>query len=161
MTRVAGVLAVVVLALAGCTVSRSGAPAPGTTATLPTTLTTTLPTTTTTPPAPTAQDGADFQACADGTCEVAIAGPASIPLPGGSLVVSAVLEDGIEFDLTSAAGGGSGSLRGYCTATFGGGGGGMECPADGPAEPATATPGLLTVQIRGVSDGAVVVRIVS
>jgi hypothetical protein len=77
------------------------------------------------------------------------------------MVVSAVLADGIDFDLTSAAGGGNGSLRGYCTATFGGGGGGMNCPREGPPDPPASTPGLLAVQIVGVTDGAVVIRIVS
>jgi hypothetical protein len=157
MKRVVGVLAVV-LALAGCTVSRVGAPVPVKT-------TTTTTTTTTTPPAPTAQDGTNYQACADGTCEISVGGPATIPLPGGSMVISAVLEDGIEFDLNSASGGGNGSLRGYCTAVFGGGGGGMSCPSEqapAPApDPPTPTPGMLSVQIAGVYDGAALVRIVS
>lgn len=153
-----GVLAAV-LALAGCTVSRTGAPVAARTPSSTTTATTT--TTTTAPPAPTAADGANFQACADGTCEIAISGPATIPLPGGSMVVSQVLDDGIDFDLNSASGGGNGSLRGFCTATFGGGGGTMDCPREGPPDPPAAVPGFLAVQIVGVADGAIVVRIVS
>jgi hypothetical protein len=147
------VLLVAVLVLGGCTVSRVGAPAPA-----KTTVTTT---TTTTPPAPTAQDGSDVNACADGTCEVAIAGPVTIPVPGGSLVVSQVLDDGIEFDLSAAVGGGSGTLRGFCTAAFGGGGGSMTCPVTGPADPPASSPGLLAVQMVGVYDGAAILRIVS
>ncbi len=161
MKRFAGLL-VLVVALSGCTVSRAGGPvAARTPPTTTTTMTTTTTTTTTTPPAPTASDGADFQACADGTCEVAIAGPATIPLPGGQLVVTTVLADGIDFELSGATGGGSGSLRGYCTVTFGGGGGTMTCPREGPPDPPAPTPGSLTLQIAGVHDGAALVRIVS
>jgi hypothetical protein len=157
MRRFVGLL-VVVLVVSGCTVSRTGAPVAART---PSSEATTTTTTTTTPPDPTAVDGANFQACADGTCEVAIPGPATIPLPGGQLAVTQVLGDGIEFDLTAAAGGGSGSLRGYCTVTFGGGGGTMTCPSEGPPDPPAPTPGSLTVQIAGVYDGAALVRIVS
>lgn len=35
----------------------------------------------TTPPPPTAADGTDLAACADGACEVRIDGPAEIPVP--------------------------------------------------------------------------------
>lgn len=38
--------------------------------------------------APTAADGTDLTACADGRCEVRVAGPASIPLPHGMGVSS-------------------------------------------------------------------------
>lgn len=147
------VAVLLVLFLAGCTVSRVGTPSAAST---------TATTTTTEPPSPTALDGIDYQACGDGTCEVEISGPVTIPLPGGGLVVSAVLSDGIEFDLTSANGGGSGSLRGNCTAVFGGGGGGMTCSsAEGPPDPPTTRPGLLQIQIVGVYDDAAIIRIVS
>lgn len=146
------VAVLLVLFLAGCTVSRTGTPVAASDPT----------TTTTTEPVPTAQDGADYQACADGTCEIEISDAVTIPLPGGSLVVSAVLSDGIEFDLTSAAGGGNGSLRGNCTAMFGGGGGGMSCSSlDGPPDPPTPRPGLIQLQIVGVYDDAAIIRIVS
>ncbi|MEU4765221.1 hypothetical protein AB0H12_18380 [Actinosynnema sp. NPDC023794] len=147
------------LATAGCgPVSGTAVPAPMTATT------TTTTTTTTTPPAPTAADGANYAACADGTCEVALSGPVDIPLGGaagpGTFAVRAVLADGIEFELTSAIGGGSGSLKGHCTATFVPGGGGMSC-SNKPSPPPEPRAGVLAVQMVGVVDGTAVVRLVT
>jgi hypothetical protein len=145
------------LATAGCgTVSGTAVPAATTTAA--------VTTTTTTPPAPTAADGADYAACADGTCEVAVSGPVDIPLGGsvgpGTFAVRAVLADGVEFELTSAIGGGSGSLKGHCTATFVPGGGGMSCSSK-PSAPPEPRAGVLAVQMVGVTDGTAVLRLVT
>jgi hypothetical protein len=104
------VVALLVVMVAGCTVQRSGAPAPDTTTTT-TTTTTTMVTTTTTVPPTAAADGRNLQACADLTCEVTIQVGDVLPLgPVGDMQVLNLGTDGI----TMAMPGGS-------ILTFGGG----------------------------------------
>lgn len=144
------------LAATGCgTVAGNAVPAPTTTTTV---------TTTTTPPAPTAADGADYAACADGTCEVALTGPVDIAVGGstgpGTFKVLAVGEDGIEFELDLPRSGGRGTLKGFCTLTFVPGGGGSSCSTKPSAPPEPRT-GVLAVQLVGVAGGTAVVRLVA
>ncbi|MCE6996028.1 hypothetical protein LZG04_14620 [Saccharothrix sp. S26] len=144
---------VAALAAAGCgTVPGTAVPAPTTT------------TTTTTAPPPTAADGADYAACADGTCEVALTGPVDIAVGSstgpGTFKVLAVREDGIEFDVDLPHSGGHGTLKGYCTLTFTPGGGGSRC-SNQPLPPPQPQTGVLAVQLVGVTGGTAVVRLVT
>lgn len=162
---VAGAL-LAALAATGCdTVSGTAVPAPGTaTATPATTTPATATPITTTPPPPTAADGTDYAACADGTCEVALAGPVDIAVGGsagpGTLRVLAVREDGIEFEVDLPRSGGRGTLAGHCTLTFMPGGGGSRC-SNQPSPPPAPQAGVLAVQLVGVNDSAAVVRLVT
>src|SRR5262245_41985166 len=100
-----------VLTLTGCT-NRSAAPAPTTRTT--TTTSTTTTTTTTTPPA-TAADGANLQACQDGTCEVQIKTGDVLTIKGETVTISDVSAAGLTFvmaDGTVASVGGPGSTIG-------------------------------------------------
>ncbi|WP_158848843.1 hypothetical protein [Saccharothrix deserti] len=146
-----GLLAAMVAA--GCgTVSGTAVPAPTTT------------TTTTTPPAPTAADGTDYAACADGTCEVAVSGPVDIALGGsagpGTFSVRTMHADGIDFEVSLAQSGGRGTLKGHCTLSFHPGGGGSSC-SNKPGPPPTPKAGVLAVQMVGVTAGTAVLRLVS
>lgn len=112
MRQLMPVVALLAVMVAGCTVHRSGAPAPATTTTSTTTPTTTTEVTTTTTVPPTAAaDGRNLRACADLTCEVTIQVGDVLPLgPVGDLQVLNLGTDGI----TMAMPGGS-------ILTFGGG----------------------------------------
>ncbi|ONI90912.1 hypothetical protein ALI22I_10785 [Saccharothrix sp. ALI-22-I] len=137
---------------AGCgTVSGTAVPAPTTTTTTP-------------PPPPTATDGTDYAACADGTCEVAVSGPVDIALGGsagpGTFSVRTMHADGIDFEVTLAQSGGSGTLKGHCTLSFVPGGGGSSCSTK-PSPPPAPRAGVLAVQMVGVTDGTAVLRLVS
>ncbi|MEV4753582.1 hypothetical protein AB0J86_00465 [Micromonospora sp. NPDC049559] len=175
-------LAATVLA-GGCGSSRENpGPAASPTATVGATPGSVEPTPTpspTVPPAPspvTAADGTNHRACADGTCEVAVSRPGTIRLggragSGSTLVVREVLDDGLDFDLTLArGGGGSGTLKfkDSCGTIVrfdrsGGGGSGSFCNADGSVLPAPEPQaGVVALQVPGkTSDGAIVLRIVS
>ncbi len=155
--RTTGVLAAAALVLAGCGAEQ------GTATTMSQT------TTTTTPPPPTAKDGADYAACADGVCEVAIDKPVTIDVAGTSFVVKGMLEDGLEFDVTFANGGGAtGTMKGTCGSiisfyTSGTGGmSGVFCALGNKPQPAPEPkPGLLQLQMSGFADRTAIVRIVA
>ncbi|MEV6276976.1 hypothetical protein [Nocardia sp. NPDC051832] len=69
-----------------------------TTTRAPTTSRTTTPrrTTTSAPSTlPPAADGTNVAACADGTCEVEVTGPTTIPIPGSTLAVLAITGDAL------------------------------------------------------------------
>jgi hypothetical protein len=107
--------ALLLLTVTGCTVSRQAAPAPTTTTTTPTTtITTTTTTTTTTVPVPAEPaDGANLQACQDGTCEVYIKSGDLLQIEGQTLTVVNVSPDGVTIVLPSgavASVGGSGTI---------------------------------------------------
>jgi hypothetical protein len=110
-------------------------------------------------------DGADYAACADGNCEVAVSEPTDIEFDGstgpGTLAITDVLDDGIAFDVTLPGGGGDGELKGRCTSHFSAGGGSMDCPADLEAtpEPPEPTAGVLSVQLAGMTDGTAILRL--
>jgi len=162
------------LVLTGCAVSRAGAPIPSRTAPSSTPASTPAETATSTsaerPTEPTepelpqvvAADGVDTGACLDGSCEVAIAGPVTIQLPTGALVISAASPDGVDFDLTTGSGSGSGNLRGFCLLTFYPGGLSSSCPVDAPGPPPAPAPGRVFMQLGGVTaDGAPVLRVIA
>src|SRR5687767_3987024 len=64
-----------------------------------------------------AADGSNYEACADGVCEVAVSRPVTLRLggpagAGSTLVIREVLDDGLDIDLTLAGGGGGdGTLK--------------------------------------------------
>ncbi|MCI2423231.1 hypothetical protein MOQ72_38010 [Saccharopolyspora sp. K220] len=155
------------LLAAGCGSSLEGA-APATTTVPPAdTVVPSTTTTTTAPPPVIAADGTNYAACADGTCEISLSQPVNITLNGGTLAVTSVNPDGIDIDLSlDNGGGGNGTLKGTCGAIFrfhsGGGGDGRFCNPDGsvlpPPEP---EPGVVALQLVGLSDGAAVLRVVS
>lgn len=99
-------VALLLLTVAGCTVQRSGAPAPGpttTTTTTSSTTTTTTVTTTTTEPPTVAADGTNLQACRDAVCEVAIKVSDVIPVDSlGALPVAGI--DGTSVTLVMPGG---------------------------------------------------------
>jgi hypothetical protein len=98
---------------------------------------------------------------------VSIPQPGRINFRGGTLLVTAVDADGIDIDLSlSAGGGGTGTLKGTCGTIFRftstGGGAGTFCKADGtPQPPPEPEPGVVALQLVGMSGGAAVLRIVS
>ncbi|MBN6033632.1 hypothetical protein [Amycolatopsis sp. 195334CR] len=112
------------------------------------------------PAVPVAADGSDYAACADGTCEVLVSGPAEIALSGtagiSKLVVRAVEGNGIRFE----AGGSSGSLSANCISTFYENGGGSSC-STAPREAPAPVDGIVAMQIASVQDGTAVLRVVS
>ncbi|MEE1939986.1 hypothetical protein V1L54_11340 [Streptomyces sp. TRM 70361] len=128
------------------------------------------PSATSSPPAPkpTASDGTRYSACADGTCEVAVARPVDITVGGGTFSVKGV-KPGHEltFEIVTADGAtGSGTLKGCGTVlSFSPGGGGVTstaCDAGGVPEPPDPEPGALLIQMAGWSaDRAAVLRLVS
>ncbi|RKR92944.1 hypothetical protein BDK92_7433 [Micromonospora pisi] len=112
--------------------------------------------------APTAADGTTYAACRDGNCEVAVSEPVEIRLRGsGVLAVRKVLPDGVDFDMTLASGASSnGTLKGNCTLTFTDGGGGSSCSA-GPVGPPKPRSGTTALQLVSVTDGVIILRLVT
>lgn len=175
------------LVVTGCSVSRAGPPIPNRSAPASTSSSTPArpstpaePSTPTRPSTPsaepsgpiepdepelpliTAADGTDVTACRDGVCEVAIAGPAAIELPTGTLEITSAGPEGVDFELTVSSGGGSGNLSGFCLVTFYPGGLTSSCPVDAPAPPPRPAPGRVSLQLTGVTaDGAPVLRVVA
>lgn len=147
MNRAVPVVAVVLVLAAGCTGGEEPAGTP--------------PSTTAAPPALTAADGSNFAACADGTCEVLVTGPADIPLTGQGglqgISVAAVTAQGIDFKLN---GGGEGSLSPGCIVTLYENGSGSSCSSGEPRKP-DPVDGVLALQLTEVRDGKAVLRLVS
>ncbi len=144
-TRVAGVLLVLVAAVA-C-VSRSGDEDPG------------GETTTSTPP-PTAADGSNIAACADGECEIRLDDEMEIPTPAGS--ISFTFADGqLEYEIVGPEGGtNSGSAEGLCVTTINidGTGGGSTCYAEGDPPELDPGTGQLALQVLGADTDSPVLR---
>jgi hypothetical protein len=144
-------------------VSATPTPTPTPTATPSPTPTRTAP-----PPPPMAADGTKYEECADGTCEVAIPKPVRIELSDGNVLrITKVNADGIDIDLSLAAGGGgNGTLKGTCGVIFqfapGGGGSGRFCPADGSSNPSPEPiAGMVQLQMVGRNAQGAVLRVVS
>lgn len=123
------------------------------------------------PPPLTAEDGTDYAACEDGTCEVAVPGPGpvEVPVAGGTFTAKKVTAgDAVKFELsTPALGTATGTMKGHCGTVmkFYPGGGGMVSKAceDGTTpSPPTPQPGMLQLQLVGWdADEAAVIRFVS
>ncbi|GAA0528155.1 hypothetical protein GCM10011581_31820 [Saccharopolyspora subtropica] len=115
--------------------------------------------------APIAADGTNFDACADGNCEVVVSGPVDIRLTGqgGGITLLSVTEvdsTGLRFTTASAEGdSGSGKLTDGCTLRFYSGGGGSSC--GGEQAPPERETGVLAMQLASVQEGAVVLRLVA
>lgn len=166
--RPAGAVLLTALAVACTSIQDSAAPVSVEPSPAQSAATTTAAPTSTALPPPTATDDENYSACADGTCEVAIAAPVDIGLGAGStLTVTRVLPDGIEFELMlTNGGGGSGTLKGSCgtIATFTAIGGGMKSCAPGSGRLPAPEPqaGVFAMQLAGIGgDGAPVLRMVS
>ncbi|MFG1921944.1 hypothetical protein [Cryptosporangium sp. NPDC048952] len=125
------------------------------------------------PPPLAAADGTRYAACWDGTCEVAVSRPTTIPIRFGKLSVSKLQpDDGITFDITLPGGGGSGTLKGNCGVIgyfyrdFSGGHmSASACPSTaGPADVPTPkpAPGEIGLQLVGwTPTNAAVLRLAS
>ncbi|MEU6246728.1 hypothetical protein [Glycomyces sp. NPDC047010] len=115
------------------------------------------------PTALTAADGADYAACADGACEVAVAEPVDITA-GEALPfsVTAVTGEGIEFSISSGGSSVGGSVNGVCEITALGTSFQSRCFEDAAELEALApapADGELLVQLLGMdADGAAVLR---
>ncbi|MET0133159.1 MAG: hypothetical protein ABW215_06150 [Kibdelosporangium sp.] len=151
-----------VTAATGCN-AETGTALPAQTTTTTTTASATAALPSATAPAM-ATDGVNYAACGDGNCEVVVSGPAEIPVGGslgaGTLSVTAVNADGIDFKLALGAGSSSGSLKGNCMLTFVRGGGGSSCSSK-PMDPPAPKVGTVAMQLGDVRPGAVVLRLVT
>ncbi|SDK01170.1 hypothetical protein SAMN04488074_10424 [Lentzea albidocapillata subsp. violacea] len=144
--------------LAACgTTATGGAPAPTTTTT--TTVSSAAPTLT-------AADGANYAACADGTCEVTIPGPVDIAVQSHTFSVTEVTADGITFAVAYGGYELGASPKASCGNAYvfrlGESAGGMTGGSCGdPAKPPAAVPGAFVVQLAAVSEGMAVLRMVA
>jgi hypothetical protein len=107
---------------------------------------------------PSAADGTDYTACEDGECEVAVAEPVEITVGAMTLSITAVTEDGIEFDLVQESGSSGGSLGGVCEATMTERSMSSACYLGGELSAPDPGAGELVVQLLGMNDGAAVLR---
>ena len=111
-------------------------------------------------PAPTAADGDDVAACADGECEIRLAEEMEIPTPAGT--ISATFADSrLEYEIVSPGGGSnSGSIEGLCVATINidGTGGGSVCYVDGELPALEPGPGQVAMQVVGADTDSPVLR---
>lgn len=116
------------------------------------------------PEADPAADGTDYSACEDGECEVAVGEPMDIvigaPHEGmATLSITAVTQDGIEFEVTHSESTSSGALGGVCEATISETSMFSTCFEEGmPPEPAPLQ-GELVVQLLGMNEGSAVLRL--
>lgn len=111
-----------------------------------------------------AADGTDYSACGDDAeCEVAVAEPTDIVIGSAegtvTLSITAVTEDGIEFELATDQITSTGSLGGLCQAVISETYMHSNCfEEDTLPEPDPAR-GELIVQLLGMNDGSAVLRI--
>ncbi|MDT0380082.1 hypothetical protein RM572_15070 [Streptomyces sp. DSM 42041] len=114
------------------------------------------------PPLPAAADGEDLRACADGSCEVEVSGPATVPLPDrfglGTLRVTSVGDEDVRMLTTLTRSGFS--SNGGCAATITG------ATADMPAHVRLTCPvgeeavvNEMSLEVGGIRDGSTVLRI--
>ncbi|MFF0107316.1 hypothetical protein [Streptomyces hirsutus] len=115
-----------------------------------------------------AADGRDPSACADGDCEIAVAGPVTIRFdgPAGSttLSVSGVGPDRIEYEVESGNGRSAGGAEGRgqsCRIVLRAGGSSTSCGGIGDDGPPGARPGTVIVRMAPGEDGTALLRIVS
>lgn len=112
--------------------------------------------------APTAADGTDYTACDDGTCEVEVAEPVEFDFGDFTFTITAVTEDGIEYETVNDDGGtGSGSMSGgYCNSYLTANSSSSSCYGVLEGTPPEPDPGAGEVQLQllNVTDGAAVVR---
>lgn len=158
--RLAGVL-LALLAVSGC-VSRTG-PAPEPRSEAPRSETAQSETPSSEAP-PTAADGADVRACADGNCEILLEPAMTIPVPGGTLSITAADDGRIEYEVSINGGTATGSAKGNCVTTFtlDGTGGGSTCYAgDGPAPQPRPAAGEMAMVVVGRGTDAPVLRLVT
>jgi hypothetical protein len=116
------------------------------------------------PEADPAADGTDYTACEDGECEVAVAEPMDIVIgaPDEGMVtlsITAVTEDGIEYEVIQGGTTSGGSLGGVCQATISETWSSSSCFEEGtPPEPEPLR-GELVMQLLGMNDGSAVLRL--
>ncbi|NUQ87089.1 MAG: hypothetical protein HOQ43_01290 [Glycomyces artemisiae] len=112
------------------------------------------------PTGPVAADGADYAACEDGACEVAVAEPVDIEV-GDALPfsVTAVTDEGIEFFIVDGGASVGGSVNGICEIRAVGTSFQSQCPGDVSELDDEPAAGELLVQLLGIdADGAAVLR---
>lgn len=111
---------------------------------------------------PTAADGSDVAACADGDCEVLLLEErTTVPVPGGTLSLT-LTGGGVEYEVNIKGGTGSGSTEGNCVSTFSldGTGSGSTCYAGGgPVPEPDPGPGELAMVVTGQDTGSPVLRL--
>lgn len=115
---------------------------------------------TTTASSPTAADGDDVSACADGECEIRLDDEMEIPTPAGTISMS-FADERLEYEIVSPDGGrNSGSIEGLCVANINidGTGGGSICYVDGELPGLEPGPGQLALQVAGADTDSPVVR---
>ncbi|MFG3340058.1 hypothetical protein [Glycomyces sp. NPDC048151] len=116
------------------------------------------------PEAGPAADGTDYTACEDGACEVAVSEPMDrvigAPHEGmATLTITAVIEDGIEFEVAQSESTSSGSLSGICESTITANSMFSTCFDEGVLPEPAPWQGELVVQLLGMNDGAAVLRL--
>jgi hypothetical protein len=113
---------------------------------------------------PTAADGTDVEACADGNCEVLIESSTTVPVPGGTLSLTLAGGDRVEYEVNIKGSKGSGSAEGNCVSTFtlDGTGSGSTCYAgEGPTPDPEPRPGEMAMVIAGQDSGSAVLVLVT
>ena len=116
------------------------------------------------PEAEPAADGTDYTACEDGECEVAVKEPMDIAIGASdadmvTLSITAVTEDGIEYEVIQSGTTSGGSLGGVCQATISETSSYSSCFEEGtPPEP-DPLQGELVIQLLGMNDGSAVLRL--
>ncbi|MET7991647.1 hypothetical protein ABZU76_12125 [Amycolatopsis sp. NPDC005232] len=113
---------------------------------------------------PNAADGRNYAACADGNCEVLVTKPVDLPAGGrgdvDTLSITRIGPGGVDYELKSAHGSGSGNLTTGCVSTFYEGGGGSACYSGDVPRPEAQT-GVLAVRLTGAPAVGAVVQLVS
>jgi hypothetical protein len=111
-----------------------------------------------------AADGTDYTACEDGECEVAVEEPMDIvigaPDEGAvTLSITAVTDDGIEFEVTQPGITSSGSLGGVCQATITRNSMSSKCFEEDTLPEPDPSRGEFIVQLLGMNEGSAVLRL--
>lgn len=108
-------------------------------------------------------DGAGYESCGDGECEVSFTGSVEFPLGGADgrwTVEAAVEDDGVKVNLTkpNGLGGGGGLLYqpGCALATDADGGGSLSCAQEGQELPEPGAGGIVVRLLELTGDTAVV-----
>jgi len=117
------------------------------------------------PPNPlsrTAADGRNYDACADGTCEVEVSRPVKIEIDDFIIEFTEVSEKKFEFTARTGNGGGSSTVSGsggYCVTYLSDGGSSSSCIlGDGAPSRPEPTKGELAVEILDFTAGTAIIR---
>ncbi|MFD4261260.1 hypothetical protein ACFWR9_27445 [Streptomyces sp. NPDC058534] len=124
--------------------------------------------TVTTRPSPSAADGRDIGACADGDCQILVPEPVTVHFRGPSgaatLRVTEVGPNEVAYTVESGQGQSKGSARGPgrgCLTVLRGNGSGNSCGGLGDGTRPAPRPDAVVIQVAAGADGTVVLDIVS